>query len=128
MAKLIDAVLALDVELEESGIKSISNRIFDRAELGYKTLPRVFTVWVVFKFEGLPNATFKVAIKVLSLTGRPLWFDSGSLQLPPSGDGEFARQVSFSVSEVGPYKVLLLFDTEEVWRHTVFFALSGSGQ
>ena len=123
MVSLLDAVLAKDVELDESGIKSISYQIIDREELVLgDVLPLLFKVWLVFKFQGPPDSTVNATIEVLSVMGRITSFDSGSMRVPASGKGDCPIEVTIPVEEVGPYKVLLLFDGKEVWRRTLFFA------
>ncbi len=123
MISLLDAVLAKDVEQNESGIKSISDEIYDEDELVLgDVLPPFFKVWLVFKFQGPPGSMVKVAVEVLCVMGPITSFDSGSMAVPASGRGDCAIEVTIPVEEVGPYKVLLLFDGTEVWRRTLFFA------
>ena len=123
MATLIDAVLARNVELDASGIKSISNRIVDNEEF-VCDVPSDFSTVLAIKFSGEPHAIFPVATEVRSYLGKPLWFDSGKLQLPASGLGEFALAIPIPVRDVGPCLVSLRFDGKEVWSQHVFFTLS----
>lgn len=100
----------------------------NREELRVNHLPRLFTAWVIFRFEAPAGQTFPIATEVRSVSGRLLWFGSGFVTAPSSGMGQSAVQVSFAVTTVGPYSVSLLFETTVVWHHTFVFELAESVQ
>lgn len=123
MVTLKDAVLARGVAMDSATIRSVKDIIIDREEFAVP-IPSEFPVWIVFKFESEPGTVFPIAAEVKSSMGRPIYFDSGRLEAPVSGKGEFAIPVAIPALEVGPMRVSLLFNGQEVWKQTIFFALA----
>lgn len=123
MATLIDAVLARDVVLGATGIKSMVDRIADRDEFECP-IPSVFKAKLGFIFTATPDSVLAVSTEVRSHSGEPLWFDSGKLGTPASGRGEFALEIPIPVHDVGPCVVSLRLDGAEVWSQRIFFARS----
>jgi hypothetical protein len=123
MPTLIDAVLARDVILSPDGIKGMVDRIVDRQEF-VCPVPSEFPVKLGFIFTDTPHSVFAIATEVRSYLGQPLWFDSGKMETPSGGRGEFAVEIPIPVRDVGPCVVSLRFDGNEVWSQRVFFALA----
>lgn len=123
MPILINAVLARDVILGPDGIKGMVDRINDRDEF-VVAVPSEFPVKLGFIFTDTPHSVFAISTEVRSYLGQPLWYDSGKIETPSSGRGEFALELPIPVRDVGPCVVSLRLDGIEAWSQRVFFALA----
>ena len=122
MPTLIDAVLAHDIVMDASGIKSMVNRIVDREEF-VVPVPSECPVKLGLIFTAEPDTIFDISVEVRSHLGKPLYFDSGKMGTPAGGRGEFALAIPVPVLDVGPCVISLRFDGTEVWSQRLFFAL-----
>jgi hypothetical protein len=122
--KLTTAVIADDVAQGESGIEAIGNPISQ--ELRLSRFPYHVAAWLVFTFQGPPERTFLATTEVKSATGRFLSFESHSVTASPSGEGEHAIPLFFSIPKQGDFSVALFFGPSLVWQQTLSAALGGS--
>lgn len=122
MPTLIDAVLAKGVVMKATGgIQAMTDSIRDREEV-VCPVPSEFPLVLGIVFKGEPDEVINISTEVHSHMNQPLWFDSGKLQVPASGKGEFVINIPIPVRDVGPCYVKLNFNSQQVWTQRVFFA------